>query len=339
MKYRNIKSALFLALIAFSVRGNALAFDPESLALLKKSVSDWNASRLSQPEKSMDLFKANLEDANLKGANLSRTILVRAELSGANLNSANLKSSNLKLAFIKKTDMKECDLSGAYLVKANLKGSFMKNALLKGANLHGANLRWVKFDSADLGMANLSNTVLFEASLEGADLRGANLKGAIFIDQANLNGALISNNTILPSGEKATSSWSLLHNARFFREEEIVAANYDQPPAVDVDSAEQVELQTLDKQGRKNRNKGEKSDTGERVSKITDSKQQALIIEDVESWNKMRTTNPEVPVSMKEEKFTEYKLQGVNLQKAELTGTSFEDANLDNSNLAGANLK
>ena len=151
------------------------AYEPETLNLLKKNISAWNAMPPATPGHTIDLSKAPLENA---------------------------------------------DLSNACLVKANLKGAFMKGAKLRDANIHGANLRWCMMENTDLSRANMANTNLFEANLENANLTGTNLKGATFIEQANLSGTTLSNNTILPSGERATLRWSTLHNAKFVSEAE-----------------------------------------------------------------------------------------------------------------------
>ena len=145
----------------------------------------------------------------------------------------------------------------------------------------------------------------------------------MFIEQANLTGATLSNNTILPSGEKASLSWSARHNAKFVIEPETGAITYDIPPALE--SLEQeppaaTPARTAVKLRNDNR------------------KQEALIAEDVASWNKMRTNNPEVKVTLQEEKLEHSNLKDINLQQAVLTGASFEGASLDNANMAGADL-
>ena len=104
--------------MAVAVPQRASAYDAEALDLLKKSVSEWNAMRLSRPTESFDLSLAKLEKENLSGANLSRTLLERAQLSGAQLEHADLKASNLNRALITKAEMKGADMTGATLVEA-----------------------------------------------------------------------------------------------------------------------------------------------------------------------------------------------------------------------------
>ena len=146
----------------------------------------------------------------------------------------------------------------------------------------------------------------------------------MFIEQANLAGATLSNNTILPSGERASLSWSARHNAKFLSEPEMNPFTYDTPPTVEL--AENV-------------NSSVTPPARTDVTPLTESrKQEALIPEDVESWNKMRTKNPEVSITLKEEKLENAHLKGINLQQAVLAGSSFEAASLDNANMAGADL-
>ncbi|WP_449257740.1 pentapeptide repeat-containing protein [Chlorobium limicola] len=313
-KYRSVLSIFLLAASCGSA-STGYAADPEALRMLMNKRGEWEALRQSNPSLFVDLKKAKLDDANLKGANLSNVSLVRAELSGANLDKANLQRSDLSMAFIKKADLKETDLDESTLVKANLKNSFMKGASLRKANLQGANLRWAILENADLSQANLSGTVLFETSLQNANLKGSNFKGATFLDKADLNGALVSNNTIIPSGEKASGSWASLRNARFVREPESAPPVYAVRPEPDflTAPAPQNPEQTV-KPASQNR-----------------AKQQELLVADVESWNDMRQQNPEMPVVLKAEKLEDAELKGVNLKKAAMAGSDFEDANLDDA--------
>jgi len=101
------KQLLFRAILlsAFCISPSTVfGFDPEAVTILKNSREEWQALRRSNPEKTIDLNKAKLEDADLEGANLSNVSLVRAELSGANLNRANLQKTNLAMAFIKRPE-------------------------------------------------------------------------------------------------------------------------------------------------------------------------------------------------------------------------------------------
>jgi uncharacterized protein YjbI with pentapeptide repeats len=179
-------------------------------------------------------------------------------------------------------------------------------------------------ENANFSNSNMANTILFEANLENAILKGTNLEGAIFIEQANLDGAVLSNNTILPSGEKATLSWSARHNAKFINEPEVHRITYDTHPPVEL--VEKVNNTVLP------------SIRTSAIPQTASRKQEALISEDVASWNQMRSNNPAGSVTLKEEKLENTHLKGINLQQAVLVGSSFEGASLDNANMAGADL-
>ena len=69
--------------------------NPQQLALLKNSVTEWNQWREENPELTPDLRYANfqktdLEGANLTGANLQDAFFFDANLRGTILNGANL---------------------------------------------------------------------------------------------------------------------------------------------------------------------------------------------------------------------------------------------------------
>jgi hypothetical protein len=98
--------------------------DPDQLALLRRSVKEWNMWRQANPDDNVYLMGAPLFKVNLTGANLTGADLRVADLTGANLRGANLTGA---------------DLRGANLTGANLRG-----ADLTGADLRGANLTEVK---------------------------------------------------------------------------------------------------------------------------------------------------------------------------------------------------
>jgi len=112
----------------------------EQLALLKRSVDEWNRWRNKNPTIEIDL-----SDADLRGATLI----------DANLHYANLM--------------------GVQLIGANLRGADFRNANLSGADLTDANLNAANFTSATLSSANLFHANLFNANLERADLRDVQL--------------------------------------------------------------------------------------------------------------------------------------------------------------------
>jgi uncharacterized protein YjbI with pentapeptide repeats len=147
--------------------------DPEQLALLTRSVEEWNTWHREA------LYKVMV---NLSGANLSKADLSGAELSDGYMG-ANLCSTNFSGA-----DLSKADLSGAKLIGADLSGANLSNALLWQADLSNADLSGANLGGAHLRCANLSSANLNEADLSSADLSGADLSGARLIN-AKLIGA------------------------------------------------------------------------------------------------------------------------------------------------------
>uniref|UniRef100_Q3APU6 Pentapeptide repeat family protein n=1 Tax=Chlorobium chlorochromatii (strain CaD3) TaxID=340177 RepID=Q3APU6_CHLCH len=121
---------------------------------------------------------------------------------------------------LSRAPLAKAQLGEANLAHVSLSSAFLQAANLRGANLQAANLRWSVLDGADLRDAVLVGAHLFEASLVKADARGANFKSATSLEQADLSGALVSNNTIVPSGERAHGQWALRHHATFVQEPE-----------------------------------------------------------------------------------------------------------------------
>src|SRR5690242_1050774 len=105
--------------------------DSWQLALIKRSVQEWNAWRKARRRvvkvdlNGVDLHRTNLSGADLSKANLTWARLLRADLTDANLSRANL--------------------GGAILEKACLSGAQLFSPDLMGANLNGADLSGVKW--------------------------------------------------------------------------------------------------------------------------------------------------------------------------------------------------
>ncbi|WP_395994470.1 pentapeptide repeat-containing protein [Chlorobium phaeovibrioides] len=298
MKFTRIATILMLPAMLMFLSAEATAFNPESLKLLKTDIPGWNTMRSSSPERVMDLYKADLEDAELNRANLSGTILVRADLSGARLDEANLSGSNLAMSFIQKADLKGADLAGSWLNKANLKSSYMVEASLRRSSLAGANLRWARLREADLMDANLTNAILFETDFTNANLRGANLQGATFLPNAILQGATLSAGTILPSGEPADRGWCMRRGARFDQNHTTSHNSIQAPP---VELPEETTVLTAPS-----------AETG--VSSAG-KREQELLRDDVAAWNRLRSSRPEMTVTMKKETLEKTSLRGADLKK------------------------
>ena len=170
----------------------------EQLAMLKRSVEEWNGWRKINENvhldlrnahiwntnlegaylRNVDFFSANLSDTNLRSANLSYAYLSYADLSDANLNSTDLSNSNLRSADLRSADLSDANLSKANLCSANLRFADLRDTNLCDADFRDANLRDANLFGADFRDANLRDANLRDANLRGANLSGADLSGA-----------------------------------------------------------------------------------------------------------------------------------------------------------------
>jgi uncharacterized protein YjbI with pentapeptide repeats len=116
--------------------------DDQHVALLRRSIREWNLWRAENPRVTPDLAGAGLRGLDLSGANLSGALLKGADLRGAVL--------------------RGCVLIGAELMAAN----FFK-ALLDGADLDRADLRGARFlDCAQLTSARNWQNAYRDSHLE-----------------------------------------------------------------------------------------------------------------------------------------------------------------------------
>ncbi len=138
------------------------------VALLQRSVREWNSwlksNRESNPDLSgpdlrgADLRSADLRGADLSGADLSDADLSAADLRNANLGEANLSKAILYLAIVSMTVFNRANLSGADLYGVNLSGSGFNEADLSDANLSGADLTDAHTYFASFDRAQVSDT-------------------------------------------------------------------------------------------------------------------------------------------------------------------------------------
>ncbi|MGD9959950.1 pentapeptide repeat-containing protein [Nocardioides sp.] len=91
------------------------------------------------------------------------------------------------------TDLDGADLMGRDLTSRTLVGASLRGALLAGADLRGL----------DLGLADVTG-----ADLRGADLGGTDLRGALFLNQSQVDAARGDTSTRLPDGLRAPAWWA-----------------------------------------------------------------------------------------------------------------------------------
>ena len=138
-----------------------------------------------------DLQNADLQGANLQRANLQRANLKHAYLQNADLRVADLQGAGLGFAKLQGADLEDAKLQKANLLIADLQGANLLRANLQGANLHSANLQNADLQGASLGFAKLQGAKLQGANLQSADLQGADLGYYLYLQGANLQGAVI----------------------------------------------------------------------------------------------------------------------------------------------------
>lgn len=123
----------------------------DMVAMLKRSVEEWNAWREENPKTIIDLSDLNLRNIFLKNVNLTKANLRDVNFSFATLNNANLSYANL---------------SGANFRKTILSGGNLRNTILTNANLDNTSL-----DNADLSNANLRNAILCNTHLSSTKIQ------------------------------------------------------------------------------------------------------------------------------------------------------------------------
>ena len=146
---------------------------------------------------------ANLKetDVSLKPAHWTGKYDELAAVKGAAMNLRNLRYANAHHAFMVDAHLDRADLRGAILLGADL-----RQASLFWANLQGAVLSEAKLLGADLSNADLKGAFLTEANIQGTFLNGADLTGANGLTTAQIESAIIDENTRLPDHFPSYSS-------------------------------------------------------------------------------------------------------------------------------------
>jgi uncharacterized protein YjbI with pentapeptide repeats len=155
----------------------------EQLAMLKRSVEEWNRWRDVNPNMKIELFRADLRGASLE----------RADLRIVNLEEADLREANLE----------EADLRDAYLDETNLSGANIWYADLSGVDLVGADLKEAYLYLADLKRAKVVGTKFAGVRLNGTHLSDLNLSQAVGLKEVEHQGpSYISTDTLQRSRGK-----------------------------------------------------------------------------------------------------------------------------------------
>jgi tetratricopeptide (TPR) repeat protein len=158
--------------------------NPEHLALLKKSIQEFNAWRAEnwniKPDLSgadlrgMNLFQANLTDTNLASADLSDAILVSAEARSADFDHTNMSGSQCQGVNFSLSNMTRASFHGA-----NLTGSSLQNCCLVEVDFTNSDCTGALFNNS-----NMQNSTFYDAKVKGANFDGTNIHEAnIYAEQ------------------------------------------------------------------------------------------------------------------------------------------------------------
>ena len=156
--------------------------DESQVAMLKRSVEEWNRWRAAQGSSSEDrpdLTRAKLANANLRGADLHDVDLRNAKLKKARLSLANLEDADLRRADLREALLDDANLTRANFMEADLSEAFAAFAVLKGTNLSHAKLRGTDLQQTVIWAADLDHTDLTSAFLSATAFLGIDLTAAL----------------------------------------------------------------------------------------------------------------------------------------------------------------
>ena len=303
------------------------------------------------------LFQATLTKANLEKANLTRANLEKADLTDAILKGANLIEANLRHATLTNADLQE-----ALLIRTDLRGAKLSQAILE---------RLPKLDDAiyndetelpfsdkkakDYGMWKIApGSDLKGAILRGVDLRDANLCNALIDDKTRLDGVLFNENTRLPKKislncnlspkdiKKAQNEYNKdikkaqdEYNMVFLPKNRKNGADLRDHNLCDTSIKEQALKDKLN-----NALFNEKTQLPKRIFKVKCRDKNYKMTNDIikkaeEEFNMVFCPSKDWNANNKDI----LTFQRANLQRANLLGVEFKDANLTCADLSGANLR
>lgn len=349
----NYRSIALAACAAFVLTSSSLPIyaanaRQQEESMLRKGSQAWNEMRMHNPDAPVDLAGAKLNGRRLREVNFSR-----ADMAGANLS---------------QSDFGDSDFRNANLHGAKLDGSFMGGSQASGADFTGASFTGVSASKADFSRANMASTVLRRAELTKANFAGADLRGADLRESSmeyadlgnadlraanfwlsstggvNFNGALISDETVLPNGKPGSAAWAAAHgavfkpvvrrvasptNASFVETPKLRAAGQ---PGVSVKPPLAATLKPL------------RAWRPDPSTIAYDGDQYEQLKSNVTKWNRMRKEQPGLKIRLAqaplENRVLAYAdLHGADLSKASFKRTDLDEADLRDANLRGADLR
>jgi len=156
--------------------------NPEHVALVRRGAEAIREWRRNNPNRILDLSRADLALCNLSGVDLGRADLDHADLSGAHLREANLSGARFLNTDLYEADLTRANLRGALLTKTELTMASLVEADLVGAELNYVDLIMTNLARANLKEASLSNSHIKRSFLLGTDLTRASLSWTSIAD-------------------------------------------------------------------------------------------------------------------------------------------------------------
>ena len=157
----------------------------EMVAMLKRSVDEWNEWRKDNPHTIANLDKVDLSNLNLEGIDLHDVTLLEANLSGSNLS-----NSTISDAYFISANLSSVKLSCSVIINSNFANANMNRLRIDDSELNnvefiGADLRFSyfvnsKFGKIDFTESNLNGTRFIKSTLTICNFSGAILRSSYF---------------------------------------------------------------------------------------------------------------------------------------------------------------
>ncbi|HHE32009.1 MAG TPA: pentapeptide repeat-containing protein [Chlorobaculum parvum] len=360
-RYRFLVVAASAALVLNSIPLPLHAADAGQEAVLREGSSEWNEMRKLNPSEQIDLAGAKLNGRRLREVDFSRASLVGADLrqsdfGGSDFRGADLHGAMLDEAYLGGSRMAGADLSGVSFERASAAEADFSRTKMPSSVLRRSELTGARFAGADLRGADLRESRMEHADLSHADLRAANFWLAS-TSGVNFNGALISDETVLPNGKPGSAKWAAEHGAVFMPVSKPVAApNKAATPSFAASSKEMAgssatapaSMPLAGKPAPQGMSPAQplaatlkplRAWRPDPKSIAYDADQYEQLKSNVTKWNRMRKEQPNLKVILREAPLSSRVLAYADLHEADLEKASFKRTDLDEANFRGANLR
>jgi uncharacterized protein YjbI with pentapeptide repeats len=342
--------AAFTGLVFSLPVWQAQAADARHEIILKKGSVEWNAMRQNDPASRPDLSGAAIKGRRLRKVDFSRTNLAGADISQTDLGKADFRDADLHGARLDGSVLAGSRFADAKMQRASLAGASCSDADFNGAQMASSVLRRVDFVNAMLRGADLSGADLREANLEHADLSKADLRAAnLWLARAggaNFNGAVISDETVLPNGKTGSADWAGAHGALFIST--VQAPEYlpktrpeqvPEPSALTADTAQATSSGSPAKNSLAETLKPLKAWRPSPSTISYDADQLDLLKSNVMKWNRMRAADPSMIVRLEGAPLSNRILANADLHGARLEKASLRNSDLERADFSGADLR